>query len=180
MKTNVYQKILQEAGLQSFKRAEDSKKWFREAALKVSKGSISPNSVINQKPGISSVGKKNIWNLILYNYSPKTKNDLPYYDTFPIVFPYKLDKDGFYGYNLHYLPPNIRAVLMDNIYGLNKASKWFDSCIKKYLFTHIRSKIAVIPQSEWDLALFLPLQRFQKQSESSVWSDSIKKVKGNK
>jgi len=117
---------------------------------------------------------------MLYNYSPKTKQKLPYYDTYPIVFPYKIEKDGFYGYSLHYLPPAIRAILMDNIYGLNSSSEWFKACTKKYLFAYIRSSIAIIPQSEWDLALFLPLQRFQKKADATVWADSINKIKGKR
>jgi hypothetical protein len=46
-----------------------------------------------------------------------------------------------------------------------------------YLHKNIRSKIAFIPPKEWELALFLPLQRFQKKSENVVWKESIAKIK---
>jgi hypothetical protein len=41
-----------------------------------------------------------------------------------------------------------------------------------YLHKNIRSKIAFIPPKEWELALFLPLQRFQKKSENVIWKES--------
>src|SRR5690348_3007714 len=50
--------------------------------------------------------------MYLFRYNPKTKETLPYYDTFPLVIPVKLLPDGFHGLNLHYLPPMLRAKLM--------------------------------------------------------------------
>jgi hypothetical protein len=32
--------------------------------------------------------------------------------------------------------------------------------------------------SEWDIALFLPTERFEKATTSQVWADSKKKVRG--
>lgn len=185
MATSIYQKILEESRTISFQKAEDSRKWFREKAYKIAKNRIAPTSVINEKKSIS-IDKKSIWKLIMYNYNPKTKKELPYYDTFPIVFPFSLTEDGFYGYNLHYLPLNYRAVFMDSIYGNNSTgsskitTKLFEICTKRYILRNIKSKIAVIPEEEWELALFLPLQRFQKQSEGTVWSDSVSRLSERK
>ena len=50
--------------------------------------------------------------LYYFLYDPKTKNDLPYYDKFPLVMPLKRDADGFLGLNLHYLPLNYRINFM--------------------------------------------------------------------
>lgn len=174
---SVYQKILEEGKKQSFTRVEESRQWFRNAATNISKYKISPSQVISEKKSNLNINQNDRWSLLLYNYSPKGKADLPYYDAFPIVFPFRLTEDGFYGYNLHYLPPPLRAVLMDQgIYASKGASKWFSPCIKRYITKNIRSKIATIPKEEWELALFLPMQRFQKASDIAVWSDSIKKV----
>ena len=42
--------------------------------------------------------------LNMFVYSPKLRNKLPYYDTFPLVLPLKNYNNGFLGLNFHYLP----------------------------------------------------------------------------
>ena len=56
--------------------------------------------------------------------------------------------------------------------------KYFKPCIKRYLFSHIESQMIKIDVKEWDLALFMPLSRFQKARERKVWDDSIRKING--
>jgi hypothetical protein len=53
--------------------------------------------------------------LYFFVYDPKTKNDLPYYDRFPLVIPLKRTPDGFIG--LNYNP--IVATLIKAIQELN-------------------------------------------------------------
>lgn len=184
----VYQQILKQAQGKEFKKIEDSRRWFHQVALNVSRSKISAIDVLKEKTSINTLSPSKS-QLLLYNYIPKTKEKLPYYDIFPIVFPFRIEKDGFYGYNLHYLPPSMRAALMDTIYGsigggssrityaMSSRSKLFKVCVKKYLNSQIKSKIVAVPQNEWDLVLFLPLQKFQKEAETTVWNDSINKIK---
>lgn len=203
-KPSIYANLLKESKQQTFKRIEESKKWFRSKALQVSKNKLAPTRVIVEHEAVQAIkSPRQIGSLFFYNYTPKTKKDLEYYDTFPIVFPIKLLKDGFLGLNLHYLPVPYRAILMDNLYGLlNSSDMTKDTtrlmklnysiietkkqlylaypCIHRYLTKFIRSKIAFIPPNEWELALFLPLQRFQKQVESVVWKDSVVQAKQRK
>jgi hypothetical protein len=65
---------------------------------------------------------------------------------------------------------------------LNSASKfrYFKPCIKQYLFNQMQSKFVYVYPSEWDIALFLPLERFSKASKSQVWSATRKLVSENK
>lgn len=201
---SIYSKLLNESKEQTFKRVEQSRKWFRAKAAQVGKNKIAPTKVISEQESVSIIkSPKQIGSLFFYNYAPKTKKDLEYYDTFPIVFPFKMLRDGFLGLNLHYLPIPYRAMLMDNLYSLlNSSDMTKDStrliklsysmieskkqlylaypCIHRYLSKNIRTKIAFITPDEWELALFLPLQRFQKQSENIVWKDSILKAKQRK
>ena len=137
--------------------------------------------------------------MYLFGYEPKLKNELPYYDRFPLIFPFKSDEDGFLAMNLHYIQPVFRAKLMDNLYPLvtnlkfdettrirasynllNSAAKYkyFQPCVKKYLYDHLKTKFLLIPANEWDIALFLPLQRFQKQSVNQVYKDSRAIING--
>lgn len=143
--------------------------------------------------------------MYMYVYDAKTKDKLPYWDAFPLIFCTTLNSHGHDGINLHYLPPVLRAKLMDALYTtlnndrfdettkiqvsyniLKQASsmKFFKPCYKKYLSNHIRSQIIEIHPTEWDIAMFLPTQNFQKASAEEVWRDSSAfdayKAKGKK
>jgi hypothetical protein len=100
---------------------------------------------------------------------------------------------------MHYLPPILRAKLMDQLYTvlnnknfdtstrikasyniLNGAAKFreFKPTIKHYLNEHVRTKPAYINPAEWDIALFLPTQSFVGASASKVYADSRKIIRG--
>lgn len=166
-----------------------SKEWFREKAQEVD--NVDTARIIRQNKE-STEGSVRAGHLYLYRYNPKTKETLPYYDKYPIVFPFKRSKDGFLGLNLHYLPIPLRAMLMDGLYEyvvgredttrvkvnyeiLNNvfSLRFFKPCIKHYLFDYVETRFLHINVSEWDLALFLPLQRFLKASEQAIYRDSI-------
>ena len=49
----------------------------------------------------------------MFFYDPKHKDTLPYYDRFPLSVIIGPAKGGFYGLNLHYLPPVLRAKMLD-------------------------------------------------------------------
>lgn len=138
-----------------------------------------------------------IGGLYLYAYSAKTANDLPYWDAFPLMMCVEKYDDGWLGLNFHYLHPVLRAKLMDAIddiaskTGKNERMKYkisysllrgasrakvFKPCVKRYLTTQMRSKMLELAKSDWDLALALPLARWQKASASQVYSDSRKSV----
>lgn len=135
----------------------------------------------------------------LYSYDPKWKKELPYYDSYPVVFPIEKYPDGFLGLNFHYLPYNYRAALLDALYrnmetnqklenlqlrmsyGILKSFSKFNlvkPTVHRYLNDHVRSNFIWVPASEWDVMIFLPLARFKKASQEQVWADSIKKSKG--
>jgi hypothetical protein len=178
-------------------RTQQARTWFRTEAEKTN---ITPTRVVKQAtlegksvaPSTLEIGE-----MYLFNYDPKHKKTLPYYDTFPLVFPIDSTPDGFLGLNLHYLPLRQRAILMDALYGLvsdqkydsntrlrlsynllKNASKYklFKPTIKRYLRSKIKSRFVRIEPVEWDMALFMPLQKFSKASQEKVWQDSLKKV----
>mgnify|MGYP000208516384 FL=1 len=61
---------------------------------------------------------------------------------------------------------------------LNSASrfKYFKPCVKHYLTGQLKSRFLYVYPSEYDIALFLPLERFEKAGKRKVWSDSRKAV----
>jgi hypothetical protein len=62
-----------------------------------------------------SATKSLVGKLYFFYYDPKTKDKLPYYDKFPLVFPIELYPDGFLGLNLHYIHPKQRIILLDKL-----------------------------------------------------------------
>lgn len=149
---------------------------------------------------VSSITKSQIGQLFLFEYDPKTKNTprLPYYDRFPLVFPMETVPGGFVGMNLHYIGPGYRAALMDSLLEiatgagtskmqlpksglytlLNKSAKYryFRPCIKRYIKENVKSRYMRIPPDEWDIAMFLPLERFKGEKKQSVWNESREKI----
>ncbi len=131
--------------------------------------------------------------MVMYVYDPKLKKTLPYYDTFPLTIVVGPAKDGFYGINLHYLPPKVRAIFLDKLgdivnnkkfnkttkfkitYNLLKATKsykYFKPCFKHYLTKHVNSSVMKVSAEEWNIAIFLQTAQFKKKAIGTVWSDS--------
>lgn len=173
-------------------RTQEARDWFRDTAQKISR--------INERQlmrGDQSrlVTTPIVGSMYMYYYDPKWKEELTHYDRFPLVFPFRKVPGGFYGLNLHYLAPQLRARLMDGLYDyanntrydestkirmnyslLTSISKlrYFEPCVKMYLDDHVRSKFMYIYPSEWDVALFLPTERFVKKSKTQVWAETKK------
>jgi len=129
--------------------------------------------------------RANLGDIFCYYYNPKYRNELPYYDMFPMIMLIGTDQDTFTGLNFHYLPPKFRAILLDRvnakvgrgIINWKKISKipQVAPTIKRYRFDHIMRKVVPIEENEQEIAIFLPLERFRKASKSSVWADSRRK-----
>ena len=130
--------------------------------------------------------RANFGDLFAYYYDPKHRQTLPYYDSFPLVMLIKAEKETFLGLNFHYLPPKLRAILLDRVSAKigDTIPKWdklvkipqIEPCVKRYRFDHIMRKVIPIKEDEQEIAIFLPLERFRKASKSKVWSDSRKRI----
>lgn len=170
--------------------AENARAWLRDKASNIRS---SDTSAIINRGNERAVKTAAIGQMFLFSYDAKHKDTLPYYDRFPLIFPFDIRGDGFLGINMHYLPLPLRARLMDSLYDtlnndkLNTTTrlkisydiltsaakfKYFKPCIKHYLNSHVDSKLIYIDPKEWDVALFLPLQSFQKESTAVVYRDS--------
>ena len=175
-------------------KEQQSRTWYRDTANKF-RTVNEKNLMKGDTDRLRSQPK--IGHMYMFYYDAKHIETLPYFDRFPMIFPYKKVKGGFMGINLHYLPHILRAKLMDSLYDissndlydettklrmsyniLSSASKykWFKPCIKHYLTTQVRSRFLYVYPAEWDIALFLPLERFSGASKSKVWSDSKKLI----
>jgi len=169
--------------------SRDSREWFRDTANKTT--NVTPRQMIQNSKRLR--GSVLVGNMYAFFYDPKMKKELPYYDRFPLVFPIEKAPNGFLGINMHYLPYILRAKLMDALYQLSTNQKFdattrldlsyqilkgaarfkpFKPTVKRYLTSHIRSRFLYIQPNEWDIALFLPVERFQKASKQQVFKDS--------
>tara|TARA_R110000787_G_scaffold28773_14_gene78405 strand:+ start:361 stop:1041 length:681 start_codon:yes stop_codon:yes gene_type:complete len=139
-------------------------------------------------------GKKVVYGkMFFFEYDAKYKATLPYWDRFPLTIFFDFSPPHIIGLNLHYLSPYMRAGLMDK---LNKFrnKKESDSgtflrlnwkqiaripevkpAVKKYLINRVKMAVQV-PADEWDIAIFMPVARFQKASEAEVYKDSKQMV----
>jgi hypothetical protein len=177
-------------------RTVAARDWYRSAAGKLM-SNITPGVFEKRTDEARKVSSMEFGYMYAFKYDPKTKNDLPYYDTFPLIFPVRMDSDGFLGINFHYLPPVLRAKLMNALYStltnkkyddttklkisysiLQSASKYryFKPMLKKYLRSQVRSQFLEVQVNEWDIAIFLPTESFRKADTGRVWEDSRKKI----
>ena len=54
--------------------------------------------------------------------------------------------------------------------------KYFRPCLKRYKFSNMRSRMIQLTKEEWDIALFLPLERFQNERKTNIWMDSRRQI----
>ncbi len=175
------------------KNVADSLLWFRKEVSRMT--GITPNRMVKSED-LEPVTRALKGRMYMYGYDPKLKKTLPYYDTFPLVIMVGSAKGGFYGLNLHYIDLKRRALLFDALTEklLKKGSteefdrfmlsfaklqrggnlRFFEPCWKHYLKNNIKTRIIKVPTRYWKTALFLPTDRFQKESKRTVWRESRK------
>jgi hypothetical protein len=175
-------------------RSKESRAWFMNKAKNLN---VSRSKLMKEDP-IELRSRPAVGKMYMYFYDPKHKETLPYYDRFPLIIMVGPAPRGFMGLNLHYLPLAIRAKFLDALLDtinnerydestrfrlsyemLKRASKLkaFRPCLKRYLSSHVRSRLAMVPAPEWEIATFLPTADFEKASSSEVYKDSRRKMR---
>ena len=191
--------IFQNLELQAFRagitpRTKESREWFRKKANSLRR--INREALMKESP-LQQTNQEIVGSMYMFFYDPKHKETLPYYDKFPLVVVVGPAEGGFYGLNLHYLPPILRAQMLDALMGIttntkfNKSTrfkmsyellartaklKYFKPCFKHYLNEHVQSRFALVPAPEWEIATFLPTAQFEKAGKNKIYSDSRKMV----
>ena len=174
-------------------RTKESIKWFRERAADM--GKIKARDQLMKEEELTLRSRNLNGQMLMYFYDPKGKDTLPYYDKFPLTVVVDKAPGGFYGLNLHYLPPVFRAKLLDALMEITTNKKydettrmrftydklqgaaefkWFKPCFKHYLTKHVKSRFAIVPASDWEIATFLPTADWKKSGQQKVWADSRK------
>ena len=172
--------------------SKKSRAWFEQQVLLMTRKRITPNKVIQSNP---QQLRAQVFPgfLYMFAYDPKLKETLPYYDMFPLVFPFRKVPGGFYGLNLHYLPYPLRVQLLDRLMTFANNDKMDQTtkikyswqmidgvsryklaqpCVKHYLNDHVRSPFRRVEANDWATAMMLPVERFQGATKEQVWTDS--------
>lgn len=176
--------------------SKDSLSWLKEKIGEIRSPASVALGISREKSRQTTTFK--LGRLYCFYYDPKGKDDLPYYDRFPMVLVLDRYQDGFLGLNLHYLPYRYRVAFLRKLlkyavlnqddeiqrlritYDILTASKRlreFQPCIKRYLFGHIKSKLLTIQPNEWEIATLLPLHQFKKAQPNKVWQESIEEIR---
>jgi len=178
------------------KKSLESLEWYRK---KVSNLFGEKQLELNQVFEKQNYPNKPLWgNIVTFKYTPKHKDTLPYYDMYPLVLIIDISPQNFLGLNFHYLRPIDRAIFMDRLYKYQKLSvkdqtlkinmyyEWLQSsarlsyykpCVKRYRTANIGNMFYTLMPQEWDIALFLPTEKFVGANKRTVWKHSISTIK---
>ena len=165
-------------------KSKEAKAWFRDI-VKKTRYAIPGATGRRELMGDRNIGEfltPKIGRMYLFQYDAKMKDVLPYWDRFPLIFPFDETDNGFYGINLHYLPVNQRINLMTALIEAQgqKGAKFDDNyilglsytiikgftpakkCIKRYINegAYRKSPFYTIGGQDWSYAAALPLQKF--------------------
>lgn len=173
--------------------SKQSSTWFAQQStlLRGLNNGRSAMRVINSKSSAVSRNTRIMpGKMFLYGYDPKYAAELPYYDKFPLVIPFRKVQDGFIGLNIHYLPLQLRFKLLGELLRIsgdqfiteeskfkfswgtvNKASMHplISPCVHRYLNDHITTQIAEINPTDWGTVALLPVHNFAKKKAGFIW-----------
>jgi len=193
--SNIFQKVEQQAFRAGINpRTEESRKWFTNKLSRMT--SINRQQLMREEElelKAANMNRTLIGNMFMFFYDPKLKDELPYYDKFPLVIVVGPAPGGFYGLNLHYLPPVLRAKMLDGLMDVTnnkrfdettrfrirynmlqrmRKLRFYEPCFKHYLTSHVKGRIAQVYAPEWEIATFLPTAVWKKSTAQKVYRDS--------
>ena len=98
--------------------------WMTEKARSASSMRDNMFRMQSQQRAYGSIGR-----MYFFKYDPKTKDKLPIYDVYPLVFPIEDYADGFLGLNIHYLDASSRLRILDKLSGFATSKNYTDIII---------------------------------------------------
>ena len=191
--SNLFQNLELEAFRKGINpRTAESREWFRRKVQNLRRIN---RTQLMQEDELELVSSRQplIGTVNMFFYDPKHKDTLPFYDRFPLAIIVGPAEKGFYGLNLHYLPPVLRAKLLDSLMDITNNKKYdettrfrlsykilqgvtkfkyYKPCLKHYLSQNVKSRMARVQAPEWEIATFLPTADWAKTSSSQVYKQS--------
>ena len=99
-----------------------------------------------------------IFNLMLFGYKAKWREELPYYDKYPLAFVLDVTPKYFFAVNLHYYRPSQRIGIVQSL-AENKIPR-FEFGAHKYLLSEVRTPYLHLAEQELETISMLPLEDF--------------------
>jgi hypothetical protein len=174
--------------------AKKSQDWFQQQVRSLSAQRLQPRKIIDSSPEKNSL-RVVPGSLYFFQYDAKTQDSLPYWDMFPLVFPFSKLRDGFIGLNMHYLPYSARVQLLEKLMEFQTNKKMDNTtrikyswatingvsrfsiakpCVHRYLSDYLQSPMKKIDPVDWVTAMMLPVERFVGATKQKVWTESLR------
>lgn len=145
--------------------------------------------------------------MFVFSYFPKGYQTLKYWDATPIIVSLGIHENTILGINLHFLPPDIRAELVDKMLNAANGSKGLNvppkgqgmfrityehlktmkyiaglSCLRAYDISRIIGRVVLIPSNEWANAVSLPFTDFHvagggRADKEKVWLETRRNIR---
>lgn len=191
---STFEKVFKDNQYNIADAVQKSQTWFQQQARLLGRQEIQPMRLIRTSAD-RNVNRIVPGEMYMFMYDAKHQDTLPYWDMFPLVFPFRRLKDGFIGLNLHYLPYQMRVRLLDRLmeFRTNKLLnentrlkyswatiqgssrlKIAEPCVHRYLLSQVQTPFKKIDAKDWTTALMLPVERFVGTSKQRVWTESLK------
>ena len=114
----------------------------------------------NVFPSSEIVGQPVVGEVLLYQYSAKYAQQLPFYDRNPMTYIVAIESNAFYGVNLHYTKPSNRSGVLDYILADQDFTQ-LDG-FNKYLRSYVKGMFLQLKGDDVDKALGMRLEQFVK------------------
>ena len=176
--------------------AKKSRGWFNKEVVRLRQMRPMPRKIMQQDGRSTRLLPGRLY---MFQYEAKGADTLPYFDRFPLCFPFEIQSDFFLGLNMHYLPYLLRIRLLDRMitYSSNKKMdsttrlkfQWntirgsarlalAKPAVKKYLKTQVKSQFLQVNPDNWNTAMMLPVERFTGATRDRVWRESLEIAQG--
>ena len=121
------------------------------------------------------VGQPIIGEVLLYQYSAKYAEQLPFYDKNPMTYIVAMENNSFYGINLHYTKPSNRSGVLDYILADQDYTKL--PGFNKYLRPNVKGMFLQLKGEDLDKALGMRLEQFVNDLGSVEISMTNQKIR---
>jgi hypothetical protein len=171
--------------------AKKSRGWFNKEVVRLRQMRPQPRKIMQQDGRSTRLLPGRLY---MFMYEAKTADKLPYYDQFPLVFPFEIQSGFFLGLNMHYLPYLLRVRLLERLMTTASNKKMDDTtrlkfqwamirgsarlalgkpAVKKYLKVQVKSQFLQVNPENWNTAMMLPVERFRGATKDRVWRESL-------
>lgn len=194
---SIEERLRNATGKEKDRLQKESLAWLKLKIAALKSGGKVPNTTKHGSKDFK-IGK-----MYFFAYDAKHKEKLPYWDAFPLIIlidgPVGKGKTHFMGLNLHYLPIELRAILLAKLISTNgvlskdgfvkylKNLTYAGSiknklpeampCIKMYIAENVVGRILPVDPYEWPFAIALPYHDFKKEKAATVWKNSQDSIK---